>query len=262
MYLAKLNLGNKITSCPPQRFGIETRHQPLNGSFRGYTAFIGTTSMALGNKGSSIEATPPWISLTAPPELKSEVGYWTKLIPHERAESLYQRLLNEVPWAQYDITVSGKTYAQPRLVAYYAKPELGTYTYSKLTLNPTPFTPLLLELKQIVEDLLGVSFNSALLNYYRGGADYMEWHADDETLYGLNPTIAIITFGSGRDFHMRNMKDHTEVHKFICGAGDVLVMRGGCQQTWEHTVPPNPEQTGSRISLTFRTIVAPETQTQ
>jgi alkylated DNA repair dioxygenase AlkB len=36
------------------------------------------------------------------------------------------------------------------------------------------------------------------------------------------------------------------------GHGDVLVMGGSCQRTWEHTVPKTARGTGPRISIQFR----------
>jgi alkylated DNA repair dioxygenase AlkB len=35
--------------------------------------------------------------------------------------------------------------------------------------------------------------------------------------------------------------------------GDLLVMGGSCQRTWEHAVPKTTAPTGPRISVQFRT---------
>jgi hypothetical protein len=34
--------------------------------------------------------------------------------------------------------------------------------------------------------------------------------------------------------------------------GDLLVMGGSCQRTWEHAVPKAPQVAGARISVQFR----------
>lgn len=42
-----------------------------------------------------------------------------------------------------------------------------------------------------------------LLNRYKGGDDYVGWHADDEKLYGPTPEIASVSFGCERDFLLK-----------------------------------------------------------
>ncbi|MCH93256.1 alpha-ketoglutarate-dependent dioxygenase alkB-like, partial [Trifolium medium] len=51
--------------------------------------------------------------------------------------------------------------------------------------------------------LPGSSFNSLLLNRYKGGNDYVGWHADDEKLYGPTPEIASLSLGCDRDFVLK-----------------------------------------------------------
>jgi alkylated DNA repair dioxygenase AlkB len=36
------------------------------------------------------------------------------------------------------------------------------------------------------------------------------------------------------------------------GHGDLLVMGGSCQRTWEHAVPKTARPTGPRISIQYR----------
>jgi alkylated DNA repair dioxygenase AlkB len=40
--------------------------------------------------------------------------------------------------------------------------------------------------------------------------------------------------------------------RFELGHGDLLVMGGSCQRTWEHAVPKTSQPTGPRISVQFR----------
>lgn len=57
--------------------------------------------------------------------------------------------------------------------------------------------------------LPGSSFNSLLLNRYKGGNDYVGWHSDDEKLYGLNPEIASVSFGCEREFFLKKRPSKT-----------------------------------------------------
>ena len=40
--------------------------------------------------------------------------------------------------------------------------------------------------------------------------------------------------------------------RFEVGHGDLLVMGGSCQRTWEHAVPKTSQPVGPRISVQFR----------
>ncbi|MEK9648758.1 MAG: alpha-ketoglutarate-dependent dioxygenase AlkB, partial [Gammaproteobacteria bacterium] len=72
------------------------------------------------------------------------------------------------------------------------------YAYSGLALSPNPWTPILLELKILVEKAADTHFNSVLLNYYRDGKDSVAWHSDDEKELGENPVIASLSLGITR----------------------------------------------------------------
>src|SRR3546814_15573076 len=77
------------------------------------------------------------------------------------------------------------------------------YTYSGLANQPKPWTPLLEEIKMIVEAAAGCTFNSALLNLYRGNRDSIGFHSDDEKELGIEPTIASVSFGHERTFILK-----------------------------------------------------------
>ena len=56
---------------------------------------------------------------------------------------------------------------------------------------------------KVQKALPGSTFNSLILNRYKGGNDYVGWHADDEKLYGPTPEIASVSFGCEREFLMK-----------------------------------------------------------
>ncbi len=63
--------------------------------------------------------------------------------------------------------------------------------------------PILVMLKDRVQEVTGLYFNSMLANLYRDGHDSVAWHSDDEPSLGTNPTIASLSFGDTRNFEMR-----------------------------------------------------------
>lgn len=40
--------------------------------------------------------------------------------------------------------------------------------------------------------------------------------------------------------------------RFVTGHGDLIVMGGSCQRTWEHAIPKVAESVGPRMSIQFR----------
>jgi alkylated DNA repair dioxygenase AlkB len=87
---------------------------------------------------------------------------------------------------------------------------------------------------------------------YRDGRDSVAWHGDTIGRHSADDTlVAIVSLGETRRFLLRP-KDGGATRKFALGHGDLLVMGGSCQRTWEHSVPKTTRPVGPRISIQFR----------
>ena len=159
-----------------------------------------------------------------------------------------------IQWQHDQIKMFGKQVYIPRYSAWHG--EAGkSYTYSGLTLYPKPWNKGLLYIKEKINQLVEVPFNSVLLNWYRDGLDYMNWHADDEKELGRNPVIGSVNFGATRRFVIRRIDDKKEKVEFPLQHGTLLIMKGAMQHYWQHTVPKERRVKADRINLTFRVIV-------
>jgi alkylated DNA repair dioxygenase AlkB len=158
------------------------------------------------------------------------------------------RLIAETPWRADTVVVYGKRYLQPRLTAWYGE---ASYTYSGLTLDPLPLTPLLERLRGAVEQATGRRYNSVLLNYYRDGADSMGMHSDDEPELGPQPVIASLSYGATRTFVLRHKRTKRTV-KVDLTDGSLLLMAGNLQAKWLHGINKTAKLVGPRLNLTFR----------
>lgn len=182
---------------------------------------------------------------------------------------IFKQLHDETPWKQELIQIKGQKIAQPRNTAWFGD---ISYTYSGLTLSPHQFSPLLVMLRDKIENFTKENkinsppFNSLLANLYRGEKDSIDWHSDDEKSLGSNPVIASLSFGETRMFEMRR-KDQARVlengevdysfaqhAKILLSNGSLLIMDGACQTDWQHRIPKEYHDRGVRINLTFRTI--------
>ncbi|HNC76938.1 MAG TPA: alpha-ketoglutarate-dependent dioxygenase AlkB, partial [Pseudomonadales bacterium] len=168
--------------------------------------------------------------------------------------SLFEQLNSAIPWRQDEITLFGKRHRLPRLQAWYGDPG-ASYRYSGLLLQPTPWQPLLNEIRRQVETLTGLRFNSALANLYRDGNDAMGWHSDDEAELGVDPAIASVSFGASRRFLLRHRrrKDPPRI-EILLTDGSLLLMAGPLQTHWHHALPRSRGVSEPRINLTFRLI--------
>lgn len=174
--------------------------------------------------------------------------------PKQESDVIFQTLLTEVEWRQDKIKLYGKETNIPRLTAWYG--DLGrSYTYSNITMNPIPWTPVLFSIKNRVEEIVKISFNSVLINLYRYGKDGVAWHSDDEPELGKNPIIASVSFGGERKFQLRHRFNKAlEKVAFNLTHGSLLIMKGKTQEYWQHQIPKTAKPVMARINLTFRTI--------
>jgi alkylated DNA repair dioxygenase AlkB len=99
---------------------------------------------------------------------------------------------------------------------------------------------------------LGEPFRTAGLCYYRDGRDSVAWHGDTIGRGSTEDTmVAILSVGAARQLALRP-RGGGESHRYALGHGDLIVMGGSCQRTWEHAIPKTARAAGPRISIQFR----------
>jgi len=179
--------------------------------------------------------------------------YFPKLIDPFIGQRLLEKLIEDIPWKQQIRMMYTKEVVTPRLTAWYGDPDAYDYQSLKKTI-PLRWTPELLMIKELVEPMAGVQFNSVLLNYYRDGNDSVAWHSDKEEILGRNPVIASVSFGQVRSFDIRNKHNHKEHYSVKLEHGSFLLMKAGLQENWEHRIAKSARPMQARVNLTFRVV--------
>ena len=185
----------------------------------------------------------------------AEVYYLPHLPLAQAPDIIMGQLIDEVPWRAENIIVWGKTYPQPRLIAWYGDPGM-IYTYSGIQLTPLAWTRALLDIKSRVEAAAHTDFNSVLLNYYRHHRDSMGLHSDDEPELGEQPILASLSLGEERTFILKHKRDKAlKPVRLKLASGSFLLMKGNTQRYWKHGIDKEKRPCGPRVNLTFRRIL-------
>ncbi|OBK75384.1 alpha-ketoglutarate-dependent dioxygenase AlkB [Mycobacterium sp. 1164985.4] len=160
------------------------------------------------------------------------------------ADELFAELSEVIPWRAERRPMYDRVVDVPRLVSFH-----------NLVDDPPPH-PRLKQLRRRLNDAyageLGEPFTTAGLCLYRDGNDSVAWHGDTIGRSSTEDTmVAIIGLGATRTFALRPRGGGKSL-RLQHAHGDLLVMGGSCQRTWEHAIPKTARPVGARISIQFR----------
>ncbi|MDQ1532174.1 MAG: hypothetical protein QOE37_2327 [Microbacteriaceae bacterium] len=172
-------------------------------------------------------------------------GAWVDLLPGWVAGSdeILDVLLGDIGWREDRRQMYEREVAVPRLLRWYGGGETLPH-------------PLLTEARTALDEhyaaKLGERFVSAGMCLYRDGRDSVAWHGDRIGRgRSADTMVAIVSFGSPRPLLLRPVGGGQSI-RFPLGHGDLVVMGGSCQRTWEHCIPKTTRPVGPRVSVQFR----------
>jgi alkylated DNA repair dioxygenase AlkB len=163
----------------------------------------------------------------------------------EGADLLFERLVDEVPWIAERRQMYDRTVDVPRLHAFYDDADP----------LPDVLLPAMRDaLRAQYRSAPGGDLRTAGLCLYRDGRDSVAWHGDRFGRGSYEDTVvAIISLGSTRTLLLRPRGGGSS-QRYPLYSGDLLVMGGSCQRTWEHAIPKTTRPVGPRISVQFRPV--------
>jgi alkylated DNA repair dioxygenase AlkB len=160
------------------------------------------------------------------------------------SDELFLRLVESVPWHAERRPMYERVVDVPRLLKFYGEGE------------PLPHSLLEQARDRLNEHYRPAPkerFVTAGFCYYRDGRDSVAWHGDTIGRGRVEDTmIAIVSFGTPRPLLLRQRGGGGETLRYPLGHGDLIVMGGSCQRTWEHAIPKTAKAVGPRISVQFR----------
>jgi alkylated DNA repair dioxygenase AlkB len=163
-------------------------------------------------------------------------GAWVDVVPGwvAGADELFERLLAAGHWSTRDRQMYDRRVVEPRL------------TTGRWDDPPAPCAAL----AGALSGRYGLDLSAVSANLYRDGTDSVAWHGDTLGRHRTTTVVAIVSLGQPRRFLLRPKGGGPSI-RFTPGHGDLVVLGGTCQHTWDHSVP-KAAVAGSRISLMFR----------
>jgi alkylated DNA repair dioxygenase AlkB len=172
-------------------------------------------------------------------------GVWVDVLPGwlSGADLLFERLATQVPWQADRRPMYDRMVDVPRLLRFYGETEA----------LPDPILDTARDaLSRHYFRELGEPFRTAGLCFYRDGNDSVAWHGDTSGRGATDDTmVAIVSVGAPRALLLRPRGGGASI-RYQLGHGDLIVMGGSCQRTWEHAIPKTRRPVGPRISIQFR----------
>jgi alkylated DNA repair dioxygenase AlkB len=195
---------------------------------------------ALAEQASLFGSGEPRLDAALPGLRRVELGAaaWVDHLPGwlEGHEALFEALRQTTRWRHHRRRMYERVVDVPRLIADLP--------------GDGPGHPVLDRAAAALVRRYGLALDRVSLAYYRDGRDSVAWHGDRLGRLVDDTVVAILSVGAPRRFLLRPTAGGVS-RAFDLGWGDLLVMGGSCQRTWQHAVP-KAVLAGPRISVQFR----------
>ena len=180
----------------------------------------------------------PAIGDALPQRLELSDGAWVDyaagwLVGHQ---ALFDDLVHRVDWKAHRRPMYDRVVDVPRLMG--SLPEGG------------PAPEVVADVQVVLRQRYGMEFDRIGLALYRDGRDSVAWHGDQVARELPQAYVATVSLGEPRTFGLRPKGGGRRIDLRL-GHGDLVVMGGTCQRTWEHCVP-KVRHAGPRIALMLR----------
>jgi alkylated DNA repair dioxygenase AlkB len=163
-------------------------------------------------------------------------GAWVEVVPRwvQGADALFEAVLTAGRWKSRTRRMWDKVVDEPRL------------TTGGWDEPPEPLPAM----AEALSGRYGLDLSQVSANLYRDGTDSVAWHGDTSGRRRETTVVVILSLGEPRRFLLRPKGGGRSIRLEPAG-GDLLVLGGTCQRTFDHSVP-KCSGAGSRIAVMFR----------
>jgi alkylated DNA repair dioxygenase AlkB len=167
---------------------------------------------------------------------------WIEHVPGwvDAPGALFEAIVTAAPWQQHRRHMYDRMVDEPRLTAWHGT---GLDDDAIPTVAPAMAAALSARFHR--------TFDSVGTALYRDGHDSVAWHGDRIDPALVEPVVALVSLGSRRTLRLRSKERRGDSRAFPLAPGDLFVMGGMTQRTWEHSIP-KVAKAGPRLSLQFR----------
>lgn len=151
---------------------------------------------------------------------------------------VFEALVANTQWHETTREMYERTVDVPRLIA--ALPADG------------PGHPLIERMRTALDRRYQQTFERTGLAFYRHGQDSVAWHGDYIARELPEAVVATVSFGEPRRFLLRPKSGGPSI-AYRLGWGDLIVMGGTCQRTYQHAIP-KVAHAGQRLVVMFRPV--------
>jgi alkylated DNA repair dioxygenase AlkB len=179
---------------------------------------------------------------------ESWVTYYNEIpFDMKMSSEQFEELWNLHPKDHDSIMMFGKLIPVKRYNQSYGLP----YKFAGIDHPALPFPPIV---KRYIDYLNenGFYFNSALVNWYSDGEDYIGFHSDDTRQLVKDSPIACFSFGETKKFQLKSIADNKITNNIMLNNNSLIIMGGLCQKTHKHSIAKGKSILGRRISITLR----------
>ncbi len=153
-------------------------------------------------------------------------------------DALMEELVRTTGWREESQEIYGRQVAVPRLVA--SLPDDG------------PMPAVIERMREVLSERYETAFTRVSVAYYRNGDDSVAWHGDRVARRLPRAVVATVSLGAPRRFLLRPKAGGASI-AFALGRGDLFVMGGACQRTWQHSIPKVASAL-PRLAIMFRPV--------
>ena len=167
-------------------------------------------------------------------------------------QTVFDRLVDVVEWEQHRRPMYERMVDVPRLTGSLPSSDETPDRAGDGGLATDRGLAVMTEMAEALSHRYQCHFERIGIALYRHGGDSVAWHGDRVARERQQALVATVSVGEPRKFCLRP-KNGGPSQSLRLGHGDLLVMGGTCQRTWDHAVP-KVARAGPRIAIMFRPV--------